>query len=231
MTRGRWSLLVVLLALAAAFGSLGRWQLERGRAKAAYLEDHAAALAREPVGFAAAFEAGVPVRVAGEGRYDDTVTVLLDNRVRDGRAGAEVLTLFRPADGSRALIVDRGWIPLPPDRSVAPLAPVGDAPTRVSGLLVAPPSTGLELGTLRFARGEPPPLWPRFDLEVLERATGVPLARAVVLLDDDAENGYARGWRPLPNTLPPERHRGYAMQWFALAATVVVVALVMVFRR
>ena len=230
MTRGGVLLLFVLFALAAGFAALGRWQLERGRAKAAYLEAHAAALSREPVGFSSALERGTPVRVAGEGRYDDAVTVLLDNRVRDGRVGFEVHTLFRPADGSRALLVDRGWVPLPPDRTVPPIAPAGDAPTRVSGLLVAPPSHGLAVGTLRWSRGAPP-LWPRLELETLEAPTGVPLARAVVLLDDGAPHGYERAWRPLPNTLPPERHRGYAAQWFALAAAVVVVALVMVFRR
>ena len=230
MTRGRLLLLVVLFALAAGFAALGRWQLDRGRAKAAYLEAHAAALTREPIGFASALEAGAPVRVAGEGRYDDSVTVLLDNRVRDGRVGFEVHTLFRPADGSRPLLVDRGWLPMPPDRTVPPIAPAGDAPTRVSGLYVAPPSYGLAVGTLRWSRGAPA-LWPRLDLGALEAATGVELARAVVLLDDEAPHGHARAWRPLPNTLPPERHHGYAAQWFALAATAVVVALVMVVRR
>ena len=34
----------------------------------------------------------------------------------------------------------------------------------------------------------------------------------------------------LPNTLPPERHLGYAVQWFALALAVLVTALVLSFR-
>ena len=35
----------------------------------------------------------------------------------------------------------------------------------------------------------------------------------------------------LPNTLPPEKHRGYAVQWFALALAVLVTALVLTFRK
>ena len=35
----------------------------------------------------------------------------------------------------------------------------------------------------------------------------------------------------LPNTLPPQRHLGYAVQWFGLALTVLVVALVLEWRR
>ena len=35
----------------------------------------------------------------------------------------------------------------------------------------------------------------------------------------------------LPNTLSPERHLGYAVQWFGLAIAVLVIALVMTFRK
>ena len=35
----------------------------------------------------------------------------------------------------------------------------------------------------------------------------------------------------LPNTLPPQRHLSYAVQWFGLALTVLVVALVLERRR
>jgi cytochrome oxidase assembly protein ShyY1 len=36
-------------------------------------------------------------------------------------------------------------------------------------------------------------------------------------LDPALPLGYARDLELLPNTLPPERHRGYALQWFGLA--------------
>ena len=35
----------------------------------------------------------------------------------------------------------------------------------------------------------------------------------------------------LPNTLPPARHLGYAVQWFALALATLVVAGVLTWRR
>jgi len=34
----------------------------------------------------------------------------------------------------------------------------------------------------------------------------------------------------LANTLPPERHLGYAVQWFALSAAVLVIALLLTLR-
>jgi cytochrome oxidase assembly protein ShyY1 len=42
--------------------------------------------------------------------------------------------------------------------------------------------------------------------------------------------GYARDLELLPNTLPPERHRGYALQWFGLAFATLVAALFVTFR-
>jgi cytochrome oxidase assembly protein ShyY1 len=42
--------------------------------------------------------------------------------------------------------------------------------------------------------------------------------------------GYARDLELLPNTLPPERHRGYALQWFGLAFATFAAALFVTFR-
>ncbi|MDG6348912.1 SURF1 family cytochrome oxidase biogenesis protein, partial [Luteimonas sp. 8-5] len=42
---------------------------------------------------------------------------------------------------------------------------------------------------------------------------------------------YARDLDILPNTLPPDRHLGYAVQWFGLALAVLVTALVVTFRK
>ncbi|MDN5783013.1 MAG: SURF1 family protein, partial [Luteimonas sp.] len=57
------------------------------------------------------------------------------------------------------------------------------------------------------------------------------LAPRVLKLDPAAPLGYARDLDVLPNTLPPERHLGYAVQWFALAAAVLVIALLLTFRK
>jgi cytochrome oxidase assembly protein ShyY1 len=46
----------------------------------------------------------------------------------------------------------------------------------------------------------------------------------------DAGFGYVRDFEILPNTLPPERHLGYAVQWFALSAATAVIALLLTFR-
>ena len=71
------------------------------------------------------------------------------------------------------------------------------------------------------------------DVAEVARQTGlsVPLAPRVLRLDPGVPFGYARDLALLSNTLPPEKHRGYAVQWFALALTVLAIALILTFRR
>ena len=57
------------------------------------------------------------------------------------------------------------------------------------------------------------------------------LAPRVLKLDPALKFGYDRDLEILPNTLPPERHLGYAVQWFGLALAVLITALVLTLRR
>ena len=42
-----------------------------------------------------------------------------------------------------------------------------------------------------------------------------------MLLDPDEPDGYVRDWRP--NLMPPEKHLAYAIQWFMITATVIII--------
>ena len=73
----------------------------------------------------------------------------------------------------------------------------------------------------------------RVDLAAIAAETGLsaPLAPRVLRLDPALRIGYERDLELLPNTLPPDQHRGYAVQWFALAAAVLATALILTFRK
>ena len=69
------------------------------------------------------------------------------------------------------------------------------------------------------------------DYERLSDALGYQLLPAVILLDPQQPHGYLRDWRPGFGGFGPERHLGYAVQWFALALTLIVIYVVMNTRR
>jgi cytochrome oxidase assembly protein ShyY1 len=61
--------------------------------------------------------------------------------------------------------------------------------------------------------------WPRVasfpTMAQLEAAYGASLLPHVLWLDTASGPGYLREWRP--SGLPPERHIGYAVQWWSFA--------------
>src|SRR3546814_5053281 len=96
---------------------------------------------------------------------------------------------------------------------------------QVAGLLAPPPSHGI----LAAVVAEQPAgqlLATGLDAPALREQLQQPaLAPRVLRLDPASPLGYARDLDVLPNTLPPERHRGYAAQWFALAVALFFLVL------
>ena len=59
----------------------------------------------------------------------------------------------------------------------------------------------------------------------LEERFGEPLMGYQLLLDAEMPDGYVRQWQL--RMLSPERHVGYAIQWFSLAGTLLVIAVIL----
>jgi surfeit locus 1 family protein len=228
----RWGWWVLALAVAALFCGFGFWQLQR-------MHDKQALLAQLPPGRDAA------VTLAEAGRLPQTLhwvkdrlqflpgTVLLDNQLRDGRAGVKVYQPAR-AQAGPVVLVDLGWLPLPGDRRMPALVPL-QGQHDLEGLWAPAPSTGLALGPAMAATAQPD-VWlaTRIDLPAIGAQLGLgpdePASR-VLRLDPALSLGYTRDLELLPNTLPPSRHLGYAVQWFGLALAVLVIAGLLQWRR
>jgi cytochrome oxidase assembly protein ShyY1 len=231
----------VLAAIAVAgFVSLGFWQWDRAVWKTRYLDGHAKAVAAEPQPLDEALARAIresrsdlplPVRAYGTGRFVPERSVFLDNQRRGPDVGALVFTLFLPDNGLPPLLVNRGWIALDALRQPTGRVEPPDGTVAVSGLLRRPPSQGLRLGQqppLNAAGG--PPLLPWLDLDELGAAWGLSLPSVVLELGPESLGGFRRDTDPLPNTLTPEKHRGYAVQWWGLAMAVAAIWLVLVWR-
>lgn len=227
-----WALAVLAIAL---FVRLGQWQLQRAVEKQAMLDASAQVLARRaPVALG---QAANRDRIhdydwaAGTGRFAGKGPLWLDNQQRGGRAGVHAYRVFLPDNAARPILIDLGWLPLPPTRAMPAIA-LPEGRIEVRGLLVPPPSSGLALGSGIARQGDGWVLT-RVDMEVVSRTLDLqpPLAPRVLRLDPALPLGYERDLQLLANTLPPERHRGYALQWFALALAVLATALILTFRK
>lgn len=219
---------LALLPLAVAFAWLGAWQWERMHEKQTLMTRFEQAPARSYAEAAARDETFTRVTVTGE--YAGAWHLLRDNRIERGRAGVEVLSLFRPLEGP-PLLVDRGWLPMPPDRRSLPQFTTPAGQVSLSGLLAPPPEPGVQLGepaSLDDLHG--PTLLTYLDLDRIRAVVAPDLLPSILLLDPADPTGFGeRAWSPA--VMLPGQHRAYAVQWFALAVAALVIWITLGLRR
>ena len=215
--------------------ALGMWQLDRSRQKLEIRELVASRVDAPAIDLsqgssAALANAGdVAFRaVSATGVYDVAGQVLIDNRIHQGQAGYHVLTPLRFNTQSHAVLVNRGWVPWGNDRTILPDTPAPDGAVTVSGRAIVP-GEYFELEAPENV--ELAAVWQNLDLDRFARRVGYPLMPIVVELDETSDaGGFVRRWRDHDDGWV-ERHRGYAFQWFSLAATLVIINLVLWVRR
>jgi surfeit locus 1 family protein len=217
----------IALTLAAA-----NWQLDRAHEKerlAAKLET----LAREPAVTLTAAEVKAGDlewrRVTVSGRFAPTYAVFIDNRIRRGVAGYHVVMPLEigstSGGGSRYVLVNRGWVAGSPDRARLPEVRSPEGTVQVTGIAVIPSRRFLELSS-RATEGR---VWQNLTLDRYREAFPIAVQPVVIQQESALDDSLAREWDP-PD-LGVNKHYGYAFQWLALAATVLVFYLVTHVRR
>jgi surfeit locus 1 family protein len=197
-----WGIAAAALACAAGI-ALGNWQARRAdekRALAARLE-----------------------RVAVVGEFVPQFTVYLDNKVRRGKPGYEIVTPLRLRGSSTHVLVNRGWVEAGKTRDVVPEVPTPRGEVRVEGIALEHLPRSLQF----MEKG----LRVRQNLSVPAYAdeTGLRLQPRVIEQHSSAPDGLARDWPP--HEAGAEKNEAYAFQWYALAALAAILGLVFSFRR
>ncbi|MFV3403901.1 MULTISPECIES: SURF1 family protein [Pseudomonas] len=213
---------LVVLALLPGLIALGCWQLRRADEKRTLMDTYAVRQLEAPVAVAQLQQlpdpAFYPVRL--HGHFDSQHSLLLDNQMRDGKAGVELLQPFFDQQSGQWLLVNRGWLPWPdrrvpvhfdtPEQALALQATVYVAPGKTFQL--HPDPTGGQWPHLLTAI-EPNGLWQQLGREGFAHELRLQPGPASYRLD----------WPVV--AMGPEKHLGYAMQWFALASTLVLLYL------
>jgi surfeit locus 1 family protein len=220
----------ITLVLLILLLGLGRWQLARMHEKEALFAAFAAGgEAIRDLALVPAEQAPLFLRVGTIGTYDTAHQFLLDNLTHEGRAGYQVLTPL-VIDAGRTVLVNRGWLPAPMTRDQLPDVSVATNERSVTGRLNDLPAAGIALEQPAVASDAP---WPRVlsypTMPQLESALGRSVHPRVLQLDPDQPDGFVREWKP--STFPPQRHFGYAVTWFTLAATLLVLYCLAGLRR
>lgn len=220
MSRFRPGVLPSLVVLAALPGLiwLGFWQLSRADEKRQLLATYEARREAAPVDLIAlqAFTDVAYRRVRIEGVFDPDHSLMLDSRTRDGQVGIELLQPFHDRISNRWVLVNRGWQAWP-DRRLAPQFSTPNSTIGLYAWVYQPTGKPFQL------RAEPAASrWPRLINAVEPEKLWAQLERNGLAYELRLEPGPAALQADWPVvSMGPDKHIGYAVQWFALALTLV----------
>jgi surfeit locus 1 family protein len=164
------------------------------------------------------------VRVTGE--WVKEWPLFLDNRPLNGRAGFILAMPFKIAGSDKHVLVLRGWLPrdandyarLPEFQTPAGTMTIDGVATLSAGHVMQLGSAGELKPGMRVQN---------LDVGTVAKASGLALAPFFVQQTGQGE-GLVREW-PAPET-GVDKHRGYAFQWYALAAMAALFFVITGFR-
>lgn len=205
------------------FLNLGFWQLSREEEKRALIVEREARFAEPSIDGAGIDRDGDKLdglNIFLDGYYLTEYTLLLDNIVLKGQVGFEVLQLFRDYTG-RHFLVNRGFVAMGRTRDDPVHIPELELrQVRVVGRIYVGDGAPMSLSDDHGSPEQFPAIIQKVDIERLKSRVNQDIYPYVIRLNEGQHGALPRFW---PDTvMPPEKHRGYAIQWFMMALAVTI---------
>jgi surfeit locus 1 family protein len=222
-----WRITLFTVVMVPLMTGLGFWQLQRAEEKAhlaaAFEERQQQAPAVLSTLWSSTDEALAyrPVRLTGSFLPDKYF--LLDNRVQQGQVGYEVLGILQLSDAGGSVLVNRGWIASDSARRTLPVVPNVTGPVEITGHVYVAPGEPFLLAEQQLDN-----VWPK-RIQAVEMDKIGPAVAALpggkvfpfpVRIDAGEQGALAVNWQVV--NMSPQMHQGYAVQWFAMAAVLLV---------
>ena len=162
----------------------------------------------------------LPIHLSGH--FNNQQRFLLDNQVYKGRLGYRVVQLFEDKESGLTVLVNLGWVQGSIDRTFIPQFKEVEGLVSFRGnVRILEPSIILQDQILKNEH------WPQriqsIEINKISKLLEKPLVPFIVYVDNKEELGYVKNWVPI--VMPPEKHLGYAFQWFSLAIAWVMLML------
>ncbi len=234
-----WKLLILGFCLFPFLLYLGFWQLDRAAEKQIIIETQQyqrqlpAIVLNERVLKEAVLTkvTGTPAelnhfrRVEVAGVFDQQRYWLLDNKIRAARPGYEVIGVLQlepslsggGSDGVSVLLVNLGWLPAAGDRTRLPEVKLPRGKVNISGHLSAPSLNAVFDNIAKTG-------WPKrvlqLSIDEAEAELSAKTLSSVLLIDANDPLALVTNWKSVNQS--PEKHHGYAVQWFAMSFALMI---------
>ena len=216
-----WATLATLCGVTLTL-VLGFWQLGRADTKQV-LQSRIDEFSRQPPTVIGKTEVRaedlILRRVEARGRFDPSHVVFIDNRLYKHVPGYYVMMPLRldgNAGSGKYVLVNRGWVAAGSERNRVPLVNTPDAEVTVIGTAMPASERFLELSS-KVAQGN---IWQNMVLERYRQATKLDVQPIIIQQSSVLDDGLIRDW-PAAD-LKRNTHLAYAVQWFALAAAILI---------
>lgn len=226
--------LVPLIAtvLVCALGvTLAQWQTRRAAEKIAIEQTMAARQSAPPLRLNGSQPDTNDIeyrRVTVEGEFVSGWPIYLENRPHNGVAGFYLLMPLKIDGSTSSVLVQRGWLPRDPaNRTRLPQLVTPAGKISLTGIVRSHPGRLMQLG--QAASIQPGAIVQNLDIPALAEASKLQFQPFLIEQTSDTADGMVRDW-PLPSS-GVDKHRGYAFQWYALAAMALLFFVVTGFRR
>ena len=164
------------------------------------------------------------------GQYVEDKMFLLDNQVVNGVVGYFVYSPIKLEQGTKRLLVNRGWVPAGSYRNDVPVIEISSGNVTINGVIKDPPLTGIVLSdNIVEDMGNRIVRLQNIDIDNIGKLLGTPVYPFVMRLEPSSATGFVRNW-PQPGS-GSERHHGYAFQWFTMAAILLIIFIVLNSKR
>ena len=218
-------LILLVLCLFPLLMFLGFWQLERAVEKQGIVDEFTVNRQAPPAGIEALDgDDNLQYRTALlVGELDADRRVILDNRVKFGRPGYEILEVLSIEGFEPKILVNRGWVPAALDRDVLPDVPSVLGQVELRGAMYR------TLGGYRLDDGIGViTQWPARVGWISSDRAAVLFAEAFypyqLRLEAASPGALTTGWVTV--AVQPAKHTGYAVQWFAMAAVLLLMTVI-----
>ena len=214
---------ILITATFAFLVSLGFWQLERADDKRSI----EASIKQANTGSVELIkkEEGLQSKeyyeVRLQGKYLSDKQFIYDNQIVDQVSGYYVLTPYALEGQSKAILINRGFIPWNGRRDKLADIVIGQE-TREIKVQISKPIKRMELKPSEVGI-QFPALIQSIDLQDMADRAKVDFSSVIGLLDASDSNGFIRKWEPYTGSI--EKHIGYAIQWFLMALVLAIIGI------
>jgi len=219
----RFTLLIPCLLLTMFFCFLSSWQFHRYHFKQNLIATYQQRLTAAPIPFIQLPNSNLEFRrVEVTGLYLHNLTLFIQNQFYRGQVGYEVITPLKILGDKKLLLIDRGWVKNIPFDTLTMMQ-------HIMGYVKLINESQFILGKNITNTSHFPLMMQKIDINELQQLTKQSFYPFIIRLDPKAANGFIRDWTI--NTVAPQQHLSYAIQWLVMAVILLVASLYFCCRR